>query len=127
MEPVMESNAAGDLITFGTPVKVNILPMAISLDLIKSKAGRPWQSGASPTRLFLPTEENDNANADDEDSGAVLNPKEKQLILYLQHPTFVTVIGMLPEIMFWVTAAPVLKYSKKAYNALVERLAGLGL
>jgi hypothetical protein len=34
MEPVMESNTAGDLITFGTPVKVNIFPMAISLDLI---------------------------------------------------------------------------------------------
>jgi hypothetical protein len=90
-------------------------------------ASRPWESEASPSRFFPPIEENDNEDADAENSGAVLNLNEKQLIFYPRHPTFVIVIGMLPEAIFWVTVAPVLQYSEKAYDALVERLAGLGL
>jgi hypothetical protein len=58
---------------------------------------------------------------DEEDLG----DEHKQMILYPQHPTFVTVIGMLPQAMFWATAAPIAKYSGKAYEALVEKLSEL--
>lgn len=47
---------------------------------------------------------------------------EKQLILFPQHPAFVTAIGMIPATMFWATAAPVVKYSSMAVELLIDKL-----
>jgi hypothetical protein len=33
----------------------------------------------------------------------------------------------LPEALFWATAAPIAKYSTKAYDALVDKFVGLEL
>jgi hypothetical protein len=156
MEPVMESDTAGDLITFGTPVKAMIstcekstthpdqLPHQVTsplnsdikelVDLSPIEAVlvhlSPEDAEASSTpssRLSRPFKQDEDSDADAEYSDTVSNLEDKQLILYPQHPTFVNVIGMLPEALFWATAAPIAKYSTKAYDALVVRFAGLEL
>jgi hypothetical protein len=156
MEPVMECDTAGDLITFGTPAKAKIslsgrsttysdaLPKrvvapsnldvknatdlspidAVLVDLAPEDAEAPSTPSSC---LFLPIEQDEDSDADAEYSDTVSNPEDKQLILYPQHPTFVTVIGMLPKALFWATAAPIAKYSTKAYDALVNKFAGLEL
>jgi hypothetical protein len=160
MEPVMESDTAGDLITFGTPLKSNISTTAIgpttpdifaqrtpittrlslglgegmgmSESVEDSSAGMhalPGKTAASGT--WSPVgHEGDNEDTetldvvpDEEDRG----DQDKQMILYPQHPTFVNVIGMLPQTIFWVTVAPIAKYSTQAYEALVEKLKELKL
>jgi len=47
---------------------------------------------------------------------------EMQVILYPQHPTFVNAIGMIPATMFWVTAAPIVKYTSMAVDLLMDKL-----
>lgn len=49
----------------------------------------------------------------------------EQVIFYTQHPTFITVIGMLPETMFWVIAAPVVEYGGRVFDVLSEKLMGM--
>jgi hypothetical protein len=156
MEPVMESDTAGDLITFGTPVKAMIstsekstthpekLPHQITSPLnsdikelvdlspidavLVHLAPEDEEAPSTPSsRLFLPIEQDKNSDADTEYSDTVSNPEDKQIILYPQHPTFVNVIGMLPEALFWATAAPIATYSTRVYDALVDRFAGLEL
>lgn len=46
----------------------------------------------------------------------------KQIILYPQHPAFVNAIGMIPATMFWVTAAPIVKYTSIAVEILIDKL-----
>jgi hypothetical protein len=158
MEPVMESNTAGDLITFGTPVKARIIisgggntpsdrlarqtvfpntntntkkvaktsPIDDVLGELVPATDVETLSN-SPSRLSLLIEQDEDSDADAENSDAVSSPEDKQLMLYPQHPTFVTVIGMLPKALFWVAAAPIAKYSTKAYGVLVDIFAGLEL
>lgn len=52
---------------------------------------------------------------------------QKQLILYPQHPSFVNVIGMIPATMFWMTAAPIVRYTNVAVETLIEKLRGVYL
>lgn len=47
---------------------------------------------------------------------------EKQVILYPQHPTFVNAIGMIPATMFWVAAAPIVKYTGMTVDLLMDKL-----
>ena len=47
---------------------------------------------------------------------------QKQLIIYPQHPAFVNAIGMIPATMFWVAAAPVVKYANIAVDLLIDKL-----
>jgi hypothetical protein len=80
----------------------------------------------SPQKPTLPIEQDEDHDADveeSEDSGP--SDEKKQIIVYPRHPTFVTVIGMLPKAMFWATAASVTKYGSRAFDVLVERLTGL--
>jgi hypothetical protein len=82
-----------------------------------------------PQSIWSPVKQDD-AEAETIISDAVLEEEDvgdehKQMILYPQHPTFVNVIGMLPQAMFWATAAPIAKYSGKAYEALVGKLSEL--
>jgi hypothetical protein len=51
---------------------------------------------------------------------AVDDPR-KQLILYPQHPPLVTAIGMIPATIFWVTAAPIVKYTGIAVDVLIDK------
>jgi hypothetical protein len=157
MEPVMESDTAGDLITFGTPMKARIStsggssarsdqppqPVA-SFNISDAKKAAKLSPSApileqivgttsvkahssSPSRLSLPIEQNEDSDADAEYSDTASTSGDTQLILYPQHPTFVIVIGMLPAAFFWATAAPIAKYSTKAYDALIDKFAGLEL
>ncbi|KAF1830640.1 hypothetical protein BDW02DRAFT_92188 [Decorospora gaudefroyi] len=145
MEPVMESVSAGDLITCGTPAKAND----------KSLLGRTWSASdlvshsplgyaaeptsplhrnadmgnavamtPSPRRHTLPIEQDEDQDADREDSEPE-SLEQRQIIVYAQHPTFVTVVGLLPAAMFWATAAPVVKYAHGAFDALVEKVKSL--
>lgn len=47
---------------------------------------------------------------------------QKQLNLYPQHPAFINAIGMIPATMFWVTAAPVSRYTGVAVGMLIDQL-----
>jgi len=47
---------------------------------------------------------------------------QKQIILYPQNPAFINAIGMVPATMFWVTAAPVVKYTGIAVELLIDQL-----
>ncbi|XPS93679.1 hypothetical protein M3J09_003022 [Ascochyta lentis] len=47
---------------------------------------------------------------------------QRQLILYPQHPAFVKAIGMIPATIFWMTAAPIVKYTNVTVDFLVDKL-----
>ncbi|UPX11384.1 uncharacterized protein EKO05_0001990 [Ascochyta rabiei] len=47
---------------------------------------------------------------------------QKQLIVYPQHPAFVNAIGMIPAAVFWMTAAPIIKYTTAAVDLLIDSL-----
>ena len=53
---------------------------------------------------------------------SAIDDPQKQLILYPQHPPLVTAIGMIPATMFWVTAAPIVKYTGIAVDVLADKL-----
>jgi hypothetical protein len=157
MEPVMESDTAGDLITFGTPMKARIstsgkssarsdqFPQPIASlhtsdlkEIEGSTSIFEVLENLSPIKdaqalsilsscLSLPIEQDKDSDADAENSDTSSHPGDEQLILYPQHPALVNIIGMLPEAFFWATAAPIAKYSIKAYDALIDKFAGLEL
>lgn len=58
---------------------------------------------------------------------SAVNDAQKQLILYPQHPPLVTAIGMIPATMFWVTAAPVVKYTGIAVHVLIDKFRDIHL
>jgi hypothetical protein len=128
-EPVMETDTASDLITFGTPTKSNILPDRSSLgykSFVYNSRAQEMRSQCpvtpSPRRLSLLTEQNEDEDADVEASDALPRAQEKEVVIREEDPTFVTVIGMLPNAMFWAAAAPVAKHSNMAYDAMVKKL-----
>jgi hypothetical protein len=155
MEPVMESDTAGDLITFGTPVRSNISGVTIGSDIFSSptpeieglvpehKPTAPLSSVAAMTEdlagnadarlshtetsLSQSFEEHETKDSDNtsQSLGKAAVEEERQDTQFPQHPTFITVIGLLPQAMFWVAAAPIVKYSNKAYEALVDGFAKL--
>jgi hypothetical protein len=151
MVPVMESHATGDLITLSTPAR----PRDLLIDFHKSQdlsltqgeriarahdlqlefsqdkeltdyAKKQLQEPTkSPSCLILPLKQNTKDDADAKSSDSVSNLEQEQLILYPHQPTFVTVISMIPETLFWVTAAPVARLANKAYDTLIKKLTGL--
>jgi hypothetical protein len=156
MEPVMESSTAGDLITFGTPAKARISTSGTGTypDNLSWRVASPNNSAIGeiaemspitavlrklvpandaevhsgpPSYLSLPIEQDEDSDTDSEDFDMVSRPDDRLLVFYPQHPTFVTVIGLLPQALFWAAAAPVAEYSTKAYDALIEKVAGIGL
>jgi hypothetical protein len=123
----MESDTAGDI--FSTPTKTTVgAPMGVhqaNAALDKSPEASPQQLQASPPRLSLGIEQDESDDTDTEYSGAMNCSLKQQLVVSPQHPTFVTVVGLLPKTIFWVMAAPIAKYSNKAYGAMFERVGGL--
>jgi hypothetical protein len=154
-EPVMESTSAGDLITCGTPMRTKDGWFRASVSRSPSRGqdvSKTWTSTIrqadiypsdsetddwvkvqqppatpSPQKPTLPVEQDEDHDADVEESDSSPGDEKKKLILYPRHPTFVTVIGMLPAAMFWATAAPVVNYGSRAFDLLVQRLTGLKL
>ena len=150
MEPVMESDAAGDLITFGTLVKSDITTVSNAPSIVmqrnestgtydflvqdidvsrtfKAAETRPQPPATPSIRHSHPIEQNEEDIADAETLDAAPNAVQRQLIICPLDPTFVTVIGMLPRAMFWVAAAPVAKFSNKAYDTVVEKFTQMEL
>ncbi|EFQ87174.1 hypothetical protein PTT_17322 [Pyrenophora teres f. teres 0-1] len=156
IEPVMESEAAGDLIMSATPAKVRagddwnklILPSSLARVQHGSKSrgfaavsplvdtedeeyldasclARPCAPTPSSRRPSLPVEQDEEDDADVEDWDFVVRREDEDVFVEPYEPTFVTVIGMLPAVMFWATAAPVVKLGNDAFDMLVERLTGL--
>jgi hypothetical protein len=157
MESVMESSSAGDLITFGAPARARIptsggditcsdkpsqraafpntstfgvtadtSPVAAVLEKLVPIESAGAHSSLS-SGLSLPIEQDEDSDANSEKSNTTSNPENKQLKFHPQHPTFVTIIGLLPKAFFWAAAAPVAKYSTQAYDALVNKFAGIEL
>lgn len=58
---------------------------------------------------------------------SAVDESQKQLILYPQHPHLVTAIGMIPATMFWVTAAPIVKYAGIAVDVLIDKFSDVYL
>jgi hypothetical protein len=153
MEPVMESNTAGDLITFGTPVKSNISSLAVgsymssrgataaddfvvddnsdTLAAAENVDGDTEDARSSYTKAMSPLSDEVESKGVNglasTESYATSTQEETLQNLYPQHPPFITVISLLPKAMFWVVAIPIAKYSNKAYNALVDRFANLSV
>jgi hypothetical protein len=134
IETVMEGGTAGDLIMCGTPVKArdeSLFSQSSSV-IVGSKiedwvhAQRP-QSGTPSSSHPTPFVEQDVENQDVKESDNASDPEQQQLIIPARHPTFITVIGMLPATMFWATAAPLVECSNQAFDILIEKLTGLKL
>ncbi|CAO2656520.1 Nn.00g053230.m01.CDS01 [Neocucurbitaria sp. VM-36] len=149
MEPVMDSDSAGDLITSGTPVKPQGSQSfaSLSLDQFQLRSTSPRESFRSIPEPMQQTKDvlDDKPDNRSEKSAitssqsppaesrnpvlghadTVSDQEQKQLILYPQQPAFITVIGMLPRTIMWATAAAIAMYSSKAYNALVDKFWGL--
>lgn len=147
MDPVMESATAGDLIISTTPYKFRVSTLLglegtipIKVNHMKKKTEESVSNGQStrthqhfldlesqPSEPSDLVEQDDKGDADAKSSDEAASAKQQQLIVYSQHPTFVTVLGLLPQAMFWATAAPIAQLSNKAYDAMVEKLMGLKL
>ncbi|KAH7379281.1 hypothetical protein DE146DRAFT_730542 [Phaeosphaeria sp. MPI-PUGE-AT-0046c] len=153
MEPEGESDTMGDLMTFSTHVKSTLFTngtINTLLDLSESatKAIEEDSNEELPDRVAAPeagtvglssspevahvacalfSDHNYNSDADTDCSDAVSEHRERQLILAPEHPTFVKVIELLPAAMMYQVVAPIAHYSNKAYEALVDKLHGLGL
>jgi hypothetical protein len=147
MDPVMESATAGDLIIStmpykfrvstllgleGTiPTKVNHMKRKTEESVSNRQSTRTHQHflglDNQPSEPSVLVEQDHEGDAVAKSSEEAASAKQQQLIVYLQHPTFVTVLGLLPQAMFWATAAPIVKLSNKAYDAMAEKLMGLKL
>jgi hypothetical protein len=134
MEPVVESVETEDLISFESPVKraAETLRTVPEFDMESGSSTLPHFSVPDPemqhsSRMSLPVEQDEESDADVETSDTAAPNEEKQLIVYPQGPTFVTVIGMLPKAMFWAAAAPVARLGTSAYDLLIEKFTGLEL
>jgi hypothetical protein len=151
MVPIMERDTTGDLIILSTPARPRDLLIDVHQSLHLSLArgeriARAYDIQLEPpqdkevtyyareqlqeptkslSRLILPLEQDTEDDADAEKSDSVSNPEQKRLILYLHQPTFVTVINMIPETLFWVTAARVARLANKVYDTMIEKLTGL--
>ncbi|EAT87903.2 hypothetical protein SNOG_04143 [Parastagonospora nodorum SN15] len=75
----------------------------------------------------LPAEQPKEDKADPKDADATHGSEGRQVSLFHEPPTFVKVVALLPETMFWVTVAPVVKYSSMAYEAMVSQFTKLEL
>jgi hypothetical protein len=134
MEPVGESEGVEDLISFESPVKraADALRTVPEFDTESRLSTLPHFSMPDlelqhPSRMSLPVEQDEESDADVETSDTAAPNEEKQLIVYPQDPTFVTVIGILPKAMFWAAAAPVARLGSSAYDMLIEKFTGLEL
>jgi len=132
MEPETESKDVENLITLDSPVKTQALHDRSSLGYksfgYNTLGEVKRQQFMTPSRrLSLPLEQDEEDDADAEKSGEVSEVEENQPVTQPEDPTFVTVIGMLPEAMFWVAAAPVARLSNMAYDAVVEKITRMEL
>ncbi|KAH4076315.1 hypothetical protein HBI75_121760 [Parastagonospora nodorum] len=75
----------------------------------------------------LPAEQPKEDKADPKDADATHGSEGRQVSLFHEPPTFVKVVALLPETMFWVAVAPVVKYSSMAYEAMVSQFTKLEL
>jgi hypothetical protein len=124
MEPVGESDTAGDRITFATPVEAVIPPLCsgnMTLKMTRNKISRLQQLKMSSSGPSLSVERNT------ERIDVMPSVDEINRNLNPEHPTFVIVIGMLPKALSWATAALFVKYSSKVYDILVKNFDGLEL
>ncbi|KAH7061632.1 hypothetical protein BKA63DRAFT_559154 [Paraphoma chrysanthemicola] len=143
MEPVMENATAGDLILLSTPSK-SWDPCLLEMEGTSPPGVNHAREtdekilGKEVTRFRQPSvvteKEHSDSNLlvhldkiDDKNAGIfdkTSNRKRIQSADSIQHPTFVKVISLLPQAMFWATAAPIVKLGDKAYDAMVEKLSG---
>ncbi|KAB2106786.1 hypothetical protein AG0111_0g5544 [Alternaria gaisen] len=133
IETVMDGGPAGDLITYGTPVKAK--DEELSLHRATDRYGselegcnhiKRWQSSISPPRrnpFFI--EQDQENGVDVEESNTTSISTQQQLSVFPRRPTFITVISMLPAAMFWATIAQVVDGSNKVFDVLIEGLTGL--
>jgi hypothetical protein len=133
IETVMDGGSAGDLITYGTPVKAK--DEELFLRRAPDRSGselegwnhiKRWQSSISPPRrnpFFIEQDRENGAGVEESNTTSVST--QQQLSVFPRRPTFITVIGMLPAVMFWATIAQVVDCSSKVFDVLIERLTGL--
>lgn len=155
MEPLLEDESTEDLITLNTPAKVNpftVGPQGTLLDLSEQNAKDTEDSNdemsdfvqvfeantvgnlvdtcsvpAAEQSCLLFSEHDSDSGADADRSESTSNEGDRQLTLVPEHPTFIKVIEMLPEAMILQIRASMAHYSNRAYEALVDKLHGLGL
>ncbi|KAL1795226.1 hypothetical protein ACET3X_007042 [Alternaria dauci] len=132
-EKVMGGGPAGDLITFGTPVKAkdeelfsHMAPETFGSEFEEQKhTQRSKPSILLSYRTPSLIEQDEEDDADVEESDTAFSSEQRQPSISPRCPTFITVIGMLPVAMFWATVAGVVNGSSKAFDVLIEKLTGL--
>jgi hypothetical protein len=130
LEPVMQNKAAGDLITHGTPVKArdaDIFTRAnrtSGSETVKQEfhTGVDTQVPKVPHRQSQGVKRNEeqDVHAETADAGSSLQGQYEAA-----HPTFITVLEMLPAALLWCTIAAVTQCSLSAFDTLVELVTGL--
>jgi hypothetical protein len=133
IETVMDGGPAGDLITYGTPVKakdeelfLHRVPDGSGSELEGWNHIKRWQSSIPPPRqnpFFIEQDQENGVDVEDSDTTSI--SKQQYLSVIPRRPTFITIIGMLPAAMFWATIAQVVDGSSKVFDVLIERLTGL--
>jgi hypothetical protein len=133
IETVMDGGPAGDLITYGTPVKAK--DEELFLRRAPDRSGselegwnhiKRWQSSISAPRrnpFFIEQDQENGTDVEDSDTTSI--SKQQRLSVIPRRPTFITVIGMLPAAMFWATIAQIIDGSSRVFDVLIERLTGL--
>jgi hypothetical protein len=85
----------------------------------------PYPPG-TPSRISSLLQVASAGYVDTDTTAAAPHLDAKELGIRLEHPTFATVIGMLPKAMFWSVAAPISRLSNMAYDAMVDVFTGNG-
>lgn len=139
LEPIMKSKTAGDVIMHGTPVKAqNTEIFGSRYRTLKYRTPQTLSGGQkrkrgvrlqlqTPTRCSVPLLGQEEGHSKDTKTPEACFPTSDQhhAVPHANHPTFITVIEMLPATVFWCTAAAIMRCSLKVLDALIERLTGL--
>jgi hypothetical protein len=120
---VDQTSAVQNLLLAKSPIDSEYLDKSKATD-VETKAP---PSEAVATLPSLPAEQPKEDKADPQDLDATHGSESIQVSLCHGPPTFVKVVALLPETMFWVAAAPVVKYSSMAYEAIVSQFTKLEL
>ena len=111
IDTVVESKSAGDLILSGTPFKCRDIFSPCSVSGPGSHPGfaesLEYEARWIKEQFVKPCT-------------SLSRPRGKGDLLSIQQPTIITVMEMLPEVMFWTGVASIMCFGKMVYGAVFE-------
>ena len=111
IDTVVESESAGDLILSGALFKCRDIFPLCSVSSTQSLSGfaeaLEYEAGLASKLLAEPCINRS-------------RPREKADLLSVQQPAIITVMEMLPEVMFWICVASIVHFARRVYDTAVE-------